>query len=125
MQQLPASSTAEAEYVNLSENANTVVGLRLLMDGLNEPPNDPTFVFQDNTAAIAASKNALNRSRLRHINLRVYNIREPIQCSTTNQHADFCTKALTAPSHTHHTDVAYGTRSSDPPVFLLPAQGPA
>ena len=119
LQQLPAISTTEAEYVTLSENANTVVGLRLLMDGLNEPPTGPTFIFQDNTATIAASKNAPNRSRLRHINVCVYNIRDlvragevyPIQCSTADQHADFCTKALTAPSHTRHTDVAYGTRS--------------
>ncbi len=89
-------------------------------------PKVPTFIFQDKTAPIAASKNAPNHSSLRHINVRFYNIsylvsaREvyPIQCSTTNQHADICTKALPAPLHTCHTYVAYGTRSSDPPAFL-------
>jgi hypothetical protein len=133
LQQLPAISTTEAEYVTLSENANTVVGLRQLMAGLNEPPTGPTFIFQDNTAAIAASKNAPNRSRLRHINVRVYNIRDlvragevyPIRCSSEDQHADFCTKALPAPSHTRHTDVAYGARSTDPPLFPTSAPGPA
>jgi hypothetical protein len=125
LQQLPAISTTEAEYVTLSENANTVVGLRQLLAGLNEPPTGPTFIFQDNTAAIAASKNAPNRSRLRHINVRVYNIRDhvragevyPIRCSSEDQHADFCTKALPGPAHTRHTDVAYGVRSTDPPIF--------
>jgi hypothetical protein len=133
LQTLAAVSTTEAEYITLSENANTVVGLRFLMVGLNEPQIGPTFIFQDNTATIAASKNAPNRSRLRHINVRVYNIRDlvragevyPIQCSTADQHADFCTKALPAPSFTRHTDVAYGARSTDQSLFPQPAPGPA
>ena len=103
------------------------------MEGLQEPPQGPTFIFQDNTAAIAASKNAPNRSRLRHINVRAYNIRDlvragdvyPIQCSSADQHADLCTKALAAPTLTRHTDVAHGERSTDPPFFPEPAPGPA
>ena len=103
------------------------------MQGLNEPQTGPTFIFQDNTATIAASKNAPNRSRLRHINVRVYNIRDlvragevyPIQCSTSDQHADFCTKALTAPTFTRHTDIAYSERSTDKPLFSPPALGSA
>ena len=133
LQTLSAISTTEAEYITLSENANTVLGLRHLLHGLNEPQIGPTFIFQDNTATIAASKNAPNRSRLRHINVRVYNIRDlvragevyPIQCSTVDQHADFCTKALPAPEFTRHTDVAYGERSTDQPLFPQPAPGPA
>ena len=128
-----AISTTEAEYITLSENANTVIGLRSLMDGLQEPPQGPTFIYQDNTATIAASKNAPNRSRLRHINVRVYNIRAlvragevyPILCSSADQHADLCTKALAAPALTRHTDVAHGERSTDPPLFPVPAPGPA
>ena len=56
LQNQAAISTTEAEYITLSENANTVVGLRFLMEGLQEPQLGPTFIFQDNTAAIAASK---------------------------------------------------------------------
>ena len=133
LQNQAAISTTEAEYITLSENANTVVGLRFLMEGLQEPQLGPTFIFQDNTAAIAASKNAPNRSRLRHINVRAYNIRDlvragdvyPIQCSSADQHADLCTKALAAPILTRHTDVAHGERSTDPPLFPIPAPEPA
>ena len=128
-----AISTTEAEFITLSENANTVVGLRILMNGLNETPSGPTFIDQDNTATIAASKNAPNRSRLRHVNVRVYNIRDliragevyPILCETSLQHADLCTKALTAVPFTRHTDVAHGTLSTAPPLFPIPAPGPA
>jgi hypothetical protein len=63
----------------------------------------------------------------------VYNIRDlirageiyPILCDTSHQHADLCTKALTAVPFTRHTDVAHGTLSTAPPLFPIPAPGPA
>jgi hypothetical protein len=130
-----AISTTEAEFITLSENAYTVFGLRILMNGLNEPPPCPTIIYQDNTATIAASKNAPSCSRLRHVNVRVYNIRDliragdvyPILCDTTDQHADLrlCIKALTAIPFTRHTNVAHCTLSTDPPLFPMPVPGPA
>lgn len=62
-------------------------------------------IIQDYTAAIDSSKIALSctrLSRLQYINDHLYNIRElvstqqvrPVQCSTTDQHADICTKTI-------------------------------
>ena len=122
LQPITATSTTEAEFISLSENAKNAVSFRMLLAGLRAPQVTPTVIYQDNTAAIASSKNALSRSRLRHINVRLYNIRElvssqqvrPVQCSTTEQHADMCTKPLANAAHTRHTEIAHGELFRDP-----------
>ena len=74
LQPITATSTTEAEFISLSENAKNAVSFRMLLAGLRAPQDSPTVIYQDNTAASASSKNALSRSRLRHINVRLYNI---------------------------------------------------
>ena len=129
LQPITATSTTEAEFISLSENAKNAVSFRMLLAGLSAPQDAPTVIYQDNTAAIASSKNALSRSRLRHINVRLYNIRElvstqqvrPVQCSTTDQHADMCTKPLANAAHTRHTEIAHGESFRNPIFPILPS----
>ena len=129
LQSIAATSTTEAEYISLSDDASMVVGLRMLLLGLSAPQTGPTVIYQDNTATIAASKNPIHRSRLRHINVRVYRIREfvkaqevlPVVCTTTAMHADMFTKALPAPLLQRHTEVAYGELGSEMLFPPLPA----
>ena len=119
--------TTEAEYISLSENAKNCVSFRYLLENLQAPQELPTIIYQDNTAAIASSKTALSRSRLRHVNVRVYNVRElvrnqiirAVQCSTTDQHADMCTKALPRIPHTRHSEIAQGELFTAP-LFPIP-----
>ena len=121
LQPIAATSTTEAEYVALSDLAKMVIGLRYLLHGIGAPQPGPTVIYQDNTATIASAKHPVHRSRLRHVNVRVYRIREfvnaqevlPVVCSTTTQHADMCTKALPAPILTRHTEVAFGELATE------------
>ena len=121
LQRITATSSTEAEYISLSDNAKFVASLRMLLTGLDEPQLEPTNIYQDNTATIAASKNPIHRTRLRQINARVYRIRDfikeqsvhPVLCTTVNQHADICTKAVPAPLLQRHTEVAYSECESE------------
>ena len=121
LQKITATSTTEAEYIALSDNAKIVIGFRILLNNLGAIQAGPTVIYQDNTATIAASKNPIHRSRLRHVNTRVYSIRDhvkaqevlPVRCSTANQHADMCTKGLPAALLTRHTAIAYGESATE------------
>jgi hypothetical protein len=121
-------SRLHLQFISLSENAKNAVCFRMLLAGLCAPQDSPTVIYQDNTAAIASSKNALSSSSLRHINVRRY-IRElvstqqvrPVQCSTTDQHADMCTKPLANPAHTHHTEITHGESFRNPIFPILPS----
>jgi len=127
LQSTTATSTTEAEYISLSENAKNCVSFRYLLENLQAPQELTTIIYQDNTAVIASSKTALSRSRLRHVNVRVYNVRElvrnqivrAVQCSTTDQHADMCTKALPRIPHTRHSEIAQGELFTAP-LFPIP-----
>ena len=52
-----ALSTAEAEYVALSSAAQETVWLRRLISELNNPPDGPTTILEDNQSAMAMAKN--------------------------------------------------------------------
>jgi hypothetical protein len=101
----------------------------MLLVGLRTPRDAPTVIYQDKTAAIASSKNALSISRLRHNNARLSYIRElvstqqvrPVQCSTTDQYADMCTKPLAIAAHTRHTEIAHGESFCNPIFPILPS----
>ena len=52
-------STAEAEYVALSQAVQEVVWIRRLMTSLGFPPKKPTPVYEDNEAAQALATKEL------------------------------------------------------------------
>ena len=71
-----ALSTAEAEYVALSEAAQECLWLRQLELELECPPEDPTLIFEDDQSAIAMAKNPQFHGRAKHIDIRHYFVRE-------------------------------------------------
>ncbi len=70
-----ALSTAEAEYVALSQAAQECVWLRRLLSDLGMDVS-PVMILEDNQGAIAIAKNPVDHSRTKHIDIRYHYIRE-------------------------------------------------
>ncbi len=96
-----ALSTAEAEYVALSQAAQECVWLRRLLSDLGMDVS-PVMILEDNQGAIAIAKNPVDHSRTKHIDIRYHYIRECVQngqiqlqyCPTDDMKADILTKPL-------------------------------
>lgn len=96
-----ALSTAEAEYVALSQAAQECTWLRRLLSDLGMDAT-PVVILEDNQGAIAIAKNPVDHSRTKHIDIRYHYIRECVQngqiqlqyCPTDDMKADILTKPL-------------------------------
>lgn len=96
-----ALSTAEAEYVALSQAAQECTWLTRLLSDLGMDVT-PTVILEDNQGAIAIAKNPVDHSRTKHIDIRYHYIRECVQngqiqlqyCPTDDMRADILTKPL-------------------------------
>lgn len=73
-----ALSTAEAEYIALSQAAQEALWLRQLFSDLQCTPVEPTVLYEDNQAAICIAKNPQSHSRSKHIEIKYHFIREEI-----------------------------------------------
>ena len=62
-------STTEAEYVALSNAAQESVWMRRLNSELENAPEGPTIILEDNQSAIAMAKNPQFHGRAKHIDL--------------------------------------------------------
>jgi hypothetical protein len=101
-QQVVALSTAEAEYVAMTEACQEVVYLRPLLKELDEEQKGPTLVYQDNQASIVISKDLCFHKRTKHIDIKYHYVRElvqkqivqPVYIPTTDMKADMFTKPL-------------------------------
>lgn len=97
-----ALSTAEAEYVALSQAAQESTWLKQLLSDLGMS-DSLTVILEDNQGAIAITKNPVNHSRTKHIDICYHYIRECVQngqiqvqyCPTGGMKADILTKPLT------------------------------
>ena len=97
-----ALSTAEAEYIALSQAAQEAIWLRQLYTDLQGEPPKPITVYEDNQAAICLSKNPQGHGRSKHIEIKYHFIREQVNkktielkyCQTSNMVADMLTKGL-------------------------------
>ena len=97
-----ALSTAEAEYVAVSQAAQEGTWLKRLLTDLGMSDSS-TVILEDNQGAIAIAKNPVNHSRTKHIDIRYHYIRECVQngqiqvqyCPTIDMKADILTKPLT------------------------------
>ena len=97
-----ALSTAEAEYIALSQAAKEAIWLRQLNTDLQGESSEPTVLYEDNQAAICLSKNPQCHGRSKHIDIRYHFIREQVTnwtielkyCETGNMVADMLTKGL-------------------------------
>ena len=97
-----ALSTAEAEYIALSQAAQEAIWLRQLSSDLKCLIVNPTVLYEDNQAAICIAKNPQSHGRSKHIEIKYHFIREEISkknievkyCNTEDMVADMLTKGL-------------------------------
>jgi hypothetical protein len=99
-------SSTEAEFYAASIAGLELLFYRRLMEQLGFPQQHPTTVFEDNAACIFLSKRSGQINRAKHIDTRVFRLRELVRSgvlelskvSTKDQVADLFTKALPAQS---------------------------
>jgi transposase InsO family protein len=111
-------SSMEAEYVEAARGGQEVVWFRRLLGDLGYPQEAPTIMWEDNKAAIAFSKNQTCHDRSKHIDIRVYWLRDLVLAGsivmlhipTGDQLADFLTKHLRKPGHEKARDTILGGR---------------
>ena len=97
-----ALSTAESEYLALSDAVKEAVYLKMLLEDLNQTNDEPIVIYEDNQAAEKISKNPVFHTRTKHIDIRHHFIREKVQegivtvtgIPTDKQLADLFTKSL-------------------------------
>jgi hypothetical protein len=102
-----SKSTAEAEYVALSEAASEVLWLRHLMEELGKKLDEPTPMHEDNRACIDIVTGSGSPGRTEHIDLRYHFSRDYVKrgeltmvpTSTLDQTADILTKSLAHDLH--------------------------
>jgi len=115
-QQVVALSSAEAEYYAASVAGTDVTYIRRLLDELEFPQGEPTVLHEDNMACIYMSRSAAMYHKARHIDTRVYHLREMCRrnemvcekIASVDQVADSLTKATPKPLFTAHRDVMMG-----------------
>ena len=107
LQSCVALSTAEAEYMGLTESSKEGRFLRFLLANANFIQTDPTTLFEDNQSSIALSNSAITNNRTKHIDITYHFVRELVRlgevqivyCPTEIMLADVFTKPLAAPRH--------------------------
>ncbi|XP_039131878.1 secreted RxLR effector protein 161-like [Dioscorea cayenensis subsp. rotundata] len=70
-----AQSTAEAEYIGVSEAVKQAIWLRKLMKELVLDISEATVILCDNCAAISIAKNPMLHSRTKHIKVKYHAVR--------------------------------------------------
>ena len=117
-QEVVALSSTEADFISLSRAGQHAVSLQALVFELGAQQHDPTIIYEDNLSCITASTNVQMRGRMKHVNVRIYYIRDlivrdiiqAVHCPTTLQHADPFTKNLPIATFVPHRDVMHGIR---------------
>ncbi|KAL0331213.1 UNVERIFIED_CONTAM: Retrovirus-related Pol polyprotein from transposon RE1 [Sesamum angustifolium] len=97
-----AQSSAEAEYIAAAATSNHAIWLRKILEDIGEKQEEPTTIYCDNKSAIAITKNPVQHSITKHIDIKYHSLREATTrgeieltyCSTEEQLADIFTKAL-------------------------------
>ena len=119
-QPVTAISSTESEFYSVSQCALDCVYLRRIMDMLGYKQDNPTPIAQDNNACIFLVKGSGMYNRAKHIDTRIYRIRELSESgevklykvSGENQPADIFTKSLPRPSFVKHRNSLMGECSS-------------
>jgi hypothetical protein len=110
-QQSVALSSSEAEYMALCAAAQEAIALRAISSDLNLDCKNPIIIHEDNTGAIAMSKNPVHYEKTKHIHIRYHFIRDCIidkdidvvYLETKDMLADAMTKALPVKTFQHLT----------------------
>ena len=126
------TSTTSAELTEAFLCSNDIVAFRNLMNELGMVEEKPTVLYQDNQPAIqVASGNRNLASKTKHMDIRVWKLRERIDdrlvvlefCATHDMLADIGTKALGVSQFQQLRDLANGyalCRAMHPDMDLRP-----
>jgi hypothetical protein len=109
LQNSPALSLTEAEYIAATRTAQEAIWLRQLLQQLGIAQTQPTTVLGDNQGAIALANNPGDHPRTKHIQLRYHFVCFAVSdgqiqldyVPTSQMAADGVTKALTRDKHTY------------------------
>jgi hypothetical protein len=104
-----ALSSAEAEYMAVSDAAKEAVWISGLLAEIGLGQSGPVTIFEDNQAAIQIANDPKDHTRTKHIDIRFHHIRERIALGQINlkyvksseQVADVLTKPLHKPAFLH------------------------
>jgi hypothetical protein len=102
LQPLVALSTTEAEHISAVEAGKEILWMRQFMGELGYTISGPSLLRMDNQSAIAVSKNPEHHSKMKHLSLRLFWLRDAVQdglitptfVPTQEMAADIFTKAL-------------------------------
>jgi hypothetical protein len=108
-QGIVTTSSTEAEYVALSETTKDVLYVNNLLNEFTTVAK-PTYIFVDNSGAIAIASKNINNQRTKHIDVRYHHVRDWVQSKvvqvekigTIDNLADLFTKPLPTQLHQHH-----------------------
>ena len=111
-----ALSTAEAEYMALSDAAKEAIHLRALLLSIGMESNKPITIFEDNQAAQKIAENPVLHDRTKHIDIRYHFVRDLVEdlkivvtyIETKLMIADLLTKAVTRSIHDALIDKLFG-----------------
>jgi hypothetical protein len=121
LQNIVTLSSAESEFVALSDVTCEVRYLRELCRGLGYPQRDATLVFEDNRAAILVAQNECSASgRMRHVDVKFRFVMEAVKnkeirvryIQTDLNFADLFTKSLTPKKHTEGVKAVLGDKDA-------------
>ena len=103
LQPVVAQSTTEAEYIAANAAGRDIAWVRNLLTEFGYSLSEsPSTLYMDNNSAIAVAKNPEHHGRLKHMQLRLYWLRDVIEqgmiapeyVPTASMLADLLTKAL-------------------------------
>ena len=77
-QRLTTLSSAEAEYVALSDVTQEIIWIRNFLEELKHPLEAATVVYEDNQAAIALAHNTIINQRTKHIAIKYHFVRDHV-----------------------------------------------
>jgi hypothetical protein len=112
LQRRVSASSTEAEYRALHEASKECIWMTRILEELGYPHISPIVIFEDNTSTIAATKNPVAHSKLKHLETVYHQIREFIKFNqievlhveTEIQLADLLTKNQTPNRHHYLTN---------------------
>jgi hypothetical protein len=107
-----ALSSAEAEYMAVSQDACEAIWMRKILVGLFGSHLNLTMIYYDNQSCIKLSINPMFHDRSKHIDIRYHHLRDCVKWKIMliqyipmeDQDADILTKALTRRKFEHHRD---------------------
>lgn len=111
-QGLVALSSAESEYIALTETSKELTWMKNIVKALDITYNEPTIVYTDSQSCISLIKNQRFSNRSKHFDTRYHYIKDEVEqgrivlkyCPTANNTADIMTKPLDTVKTSFHRD---------------------